>query len=194
MRSPFKYGVRSSKFIWAPVYNCTHWLRPRNSPSPRIRAHIQERYWSAKRRHAFETPWVFPFDCFVSLAIFSPICLWISYYLHVTLFVYLYVFSEIQTKPRRSKDDNLFSSLLRNTWRAFLPGSSRSPRGRTRGARRRCTCRTGVHTPHHTIIPSTLTISRLFILLFRTKLITFLVEYFLIGKNVEVKPWKLRKV
>jgi hypothetical protein len=21
-------GVRSSKFIWAPVYICTHWLRP----------------------------------------------------------------------------------------------------------------------------------------------------------------------
>ncbi len=29
-----KYGVRSLKFIWAPVYSCTHWLRPRNSPSP----------------------------------------------------------------------------------------------------------------------------------------------------------------
>ncbi len=28
----------SAKFIWAPVYSCTHWLRPRNSPppSPRI--------------------------------------------------------------------------------------------------------------------------------------------------------------
>ncbi len=22
-------GVRSPKFIWAPVYSCTHWLRPR---------------------------------------------------------------------------------------------------------------------------------------------------------------------
>jgi hypothetical protein len=29
-----KYGVRSPKFIWAPVYSCTHWLRPRNSPPP----------------------------------------------------------------------------------------------------------------------------------------------------------------
>jgi hypothetical protein len=28
------------------VYSCTHWLRPRNSP--RIWAHIRERYWSAK--------------------------------------------------------------------------------------------------------------------------------------------------
>ncbi len=26
-----KYGVRSPKFIWAPLYSCTHWLRPRNS-------------------------------------------------------------------------------------------------------------------------------------------------------------------
>ncbi len=25
-----KYGVRSLKFIWAPVYSSTHWLRPRN--------------------------------------------------------------------------------------------------------------------------------------------------------------------
>ncbi len=25
-----KYGARSLKFIWAPVYSCTHWLRPRN--------------------------------------------------------------------------------------------------------------------------------------------------------------------
>jgi hypothetical protein len=27
-----KYGVRSLNYIWAPVYSCTHWLRPRNSP------------------------------------------------------------------------------------------------------------------------------------------------------------------
>jgi hypothetical protein len=27
-----KYG--SPKFIWALVYSCTHWLRPRNSPPP----------------------------------------------------------------------------------------------------------------------------------------------------------------
>ncbi len=29
-----KYGVRFAKFIWAPVYSCTHWLRPHNSPPP----------------------------------------------------------------------------------------------------------------------------------------------------------------
>ncbi len=27
-----KYGVRSLKFIWAPVYSCTHWPRPRTPP------------------------------------------------------------------------------------------------------------------------------------------------------------------
>jgi hypothetical protein len=44
-----KYGVRFPKFIWAPVYGCTHWLRLRNSPtSPRIWAHIRGCYWSAK--------------------------------------------------------------------------------------------------------------------------------------------------
>jgi hypothetical protein len=26
--------VRSQKFIWAPVYSCTHWLRPRIFPPP----------------------------------------------------------------------------------------------------------------------------------------------------------------
>ncbi len=41
-----KYGVRSPKFIWAPVYSCAHWLQL--PPSARIWAHIQGRYWSAK--------------------------------------------------------------------------------------------------------------------------------------------------
>jgi hypothetical protein len=27
-------GVRSTKFVWVPVYSCTHWLKPRNLPSP----------------------------------------------------------------------------------------------------------------------------------------------------------------
>jgi hypothetical protein len=27
-----KYGVRSPKFIWAPLYSCTHWLRPPPPP------------------------------------------------------------------------------------------------------------------------------------------------------------------
>jgi hypothetical protein len=30
------------------VHSCTHWLRPRKPPSPRIWAHIRGRYWSAK--------------------------------------------------------------------------------------------------------------------------------------------------
>ncbi len=33
-RHRLKYGVRSPKLIWAPVYSCTHWLRPCNSPPP----------------------------------------------------------------------------------------------------------------------------------------------------------------
>ncbi len=32
--SVHKYGVRSQKVIWAPVYSCTHWLRLCNSPLP----------------------------------------------------------------------------------------------------------------------------------------------------------------
>ncbi len=43
-----KYGVRSPKFIWAPVYSCTHGLDSAIPPSPRIWAHIRGRYWSAK--------------------------------------------------------------------------------------------------------------------------------------------------
>ncbi len=29
------------------IHICTHWLRPRNPPPPRIWAHIRGRYWSA---------------------------------------------------------------------------------------------------------------------------------------------------
>ncbi len=50
LKPKVKYGARSPKFICAPVYSCTHWLRPRNSPPPptRIWAHIRGLYWSAK--------------------------------------------------------------------------------------------------------------------------------------------------
>ncbi len=43
--------------FWAPVYSCTHWLRPRKPQSrPRIWAYIRERYWSTKDgRHLFVT-------------------------------------------------------------------------------------------------------------------------------------------
>ncbi len=34
LRTSVKYGVLSPKFIWAPVYSCTHWLRPCNPPPP----------------------------------------------------------------------------------------------------------------------------------------------------------------
>jgi hypothetical protein len=36
-------------FVWSPVHSCTHWLRPRNSPSPPAFGLIYEgAYWSAK--------------------------------------------------------------------------------------------------------------------------------------------------
>ncbi len=52
--SHVKYGIKDlqKKLIWAPcardVHSCTHWLRPRNPPPPRIWAHIRGRSWSAK--------------------------------------------------------------------------------------------------------------------------------------------------
>ncbi len=51
-----KYRIRSPKFIWAPVYSCTHWLRPRNPPSLRIWA-LRALLVSRDRRHLFVTPW-----------------------------------------------------------------------------------------------------------------------------------------
>jgi hypothetical protein len=54
-----KYEVRSPKYIWAPVYSCTHWLRPRNYPlPPHLGSYTRARYWSAMiyRRHLFVTP------------------------------------------------------------------------------------------------------------------------------------------
>jgi hypothetical protein len=46
----YKYGVRSSKFIWAHEYSCTRSLAetPQLPPPPRMWAHIRGRYWSAK--------------------------------------------------------------------------------------------------------------------------------------------------
>jgi hypothetical protein len=32
--TPGENGVRSPKFVWAPVYSCTHWLKLLNSPHP----------------------------------------------------------------------------------------------------------------------------------------------------------------
>ncbi len=42
-------GIRSPKFIWAPVYSCTHWLRPR-TPS---QIYNSSR-WSKKRKKSAE--------------------------------------------------------------------------------------------------------------------------------------------
>ena len=53
-----KYGVRSPKVIWAPVYSCTHWLRTSQpSPSPHVWAHILRAILVRQdRRHLFATP------------------------------------------------------------------------------------------------------------------------------------------
>ncbi len=41
------YGVRSSKFIWAPCHvMCSHWLRPRKPPA--FGLIYEGRYWSAR--------------------------------------------------------------------------------------------------------------------------------------------------
>ncbi len=52
-----KYGVRSPKVIWAPVYSCLHWLRPRNSPHlpPHLGSYTRSLLVSQDRRHLFET-------------------------------------------------------------------------------------------------------------------------------------------
>jgi hypothetical protein len=55
-----KYGVRSLKFIWAPKYSCTHWLRPRNCNSPPSPPHLgsytRALLVSQDRRHIFVIP------------------------------------------------------------------------------------------------------------------------------------------
>ena len=51
-------GDRSLKFIWAPVYSCTHWLRPRNSPPPPAfgLTYGDDIGQPRDRRHLFVTP------------------------------------------------------------------------------------------------------------------------------------------
>ncbi len=60
-----KYGVRSPNFIWAPVYSCAHWLRPRNSPPP-LPLHLglctRALLVSKVRRHLFVIPCSGPTD------------------------------------------------------------------------------------------------------------------------------------
>jgi hypothetical protein len=54
------HGVRSTKFIWAPVNSCTHWLRvkPRNSPPLPLHlgSYTRALLVSQDRRHLFVTP------------------------------------------------------------------------------------------------------------------------------------------
>jgi hypothetical protein len=46
-----KYGVRSLKFIWAPVYSSTHWLRPPQLPLP---PHLGS--YTVKKGYRFSSP------------------------------------------------------------------------------------------------------------------------------------------
>jgi hypothetical protein len=47
-------GVRSPKFILALVYSCTHWLRPRHSPTPpHLGSYTRALLVSKDRRHLF---------------------------------------------------------------------------------------------------------------------------------------------
>jgi hypothetical protein len=55
-----KYGDRSPKFIWVPVYSCTHWLRPLNfPPPPHLGSYTRALLVSQERRHLFVTPCIF---------------------------------------------------------------------------------------------------------------------------------------
>jgi hypothetical protein len=43
----------------APVYSCTHWLRPRNSAlPPHLGSYTRALLVSQDRRHLFVTPWI----------------------------------------------------------------------------------------------------------------------------------------
>jgi hypothetical protein len=64
-----KYGIRSSKFIWAQCaqLSCTHWLRPRNAPPhPHLGSYTRALLVSQDRRHLFVTPWFSPFREFLN--------------------------------------------------------------------------------------------------------------------------------
>jgi hypothetical protein len=47
-RLNLELNLQSLFGLLCTLYSCTHWLRPRNTPTPRIWTHIQGRYWSAK--------------------------------------------------------------------------------------------------------------------------------------------------
>ncbi len=49
--------LRSPKFIWAPVYSCIHWLRPRNLPPSHLGSYTWTLLVSQDRRHLFVTSW-----------------------------------------------------------------------------------------------------------------------------------------
>ncbi len=66
------------EFIWAPVFSCTHWLRPRNPPTPAFGliyegAMGQPRYTTSLSAF-IEFSWLgsVPFNCVSVLCVLSP--------------------------------------------------------------------------------------------------------------------------
>ncbi len=55
-----KYAVRSPKFIWAPVYSYSYWLRPRIPLPPHLGSYTRALLVSQERRHLFVPPWFLP--------------------------------------------------------------------------------------------------------------------------------------
>ncbi len=48
------------EFIWAPVYSCTHWLRPRNSPlPPHLGLYTRALLVSQDRTTSLCDPWIY---------------------------------------------------------------------------------------------------------------------------------------
>ncbi len=57
IESYVKYGVRSPKFIWAPMYSCTRWLRLATSPlPPHLGSHTRALLVSQDGRRLFVIP------------------------------------------------------------------------------------------------------------------------------------------
>ncbi len=56
---PVKNGISSPKFMRAPVFSCTHLLRPSNlPPPPHLGSYTRALLVSQDRRHLFVTLWV----------------------------------------------------------------------------------------------------------------------------------------
>ncbi len=103
-----KYGDRSSKFTWAPVYSCTHWLRlPQSPPSPpQLGSYTRALLASQDRRHLFVNP---------CSNIFG-VLLWHSF--------------QLQPPLNRERFHQTLSNSVRSTWTERNPANPwRNPRG-----------------------------------------------------------------